>query len=455
MMLEDDRDPEPPSAASPDGLVAVAYRSEPTEALTDDELARLLLRSRQRNLERGISGLLVVAGAQLIQWLEGPEDAVHAVMADILEDPRHRHVSILEKRPIARRLFGPWTMLLAAGRDRPGLADTGQVADPEQLLEALGGSAGSVFPAFESASNGFAGDGSLRHGEPHREDTQPEMSPPERMRAALRGLDVRLGAELKAKVQRRNQENWTLASSALTTLLLEGEFPAVEHFVRAICRREIDPLALQIRLFEQSERRLGDMCRDDRCSETDVVLALTDMVRALRSMNEQVIPNARASRRQPPVLVVTAPGESHMLPAVLDAEVLWQRGWSPHLDFPNVIEELEELVANSWYGAVDIALSGVFRRRSLLRRLEETIDRARRASLNKSIAITIGGRAVYEDRSVLSILGADALVPTASAIEESIIEAISRREKMMAAQAAALAVRSSPGASALPGSLHR
>lgn len=66
--------------------------------------------SRSRNAAGGVTGLLVYSGEHFAQVLEGPADALAAIIASIRADPRHQ---ILWERPLAEvhhRWFGDWSM---------------------------------------------------------------------------------------------------------------------------------------------------------------------------------------------------------------------------------------------------------------------------------------------------------------------------------------------------------
>lgn len=405
-------------------IVALSYSSVPSEDLSSTELKLLLEQSRRNNSLAHITGIILVREASIFQWLEGPERAIDELMDRIVSDPRHSNVEVLERVYVTERFFGPWTMLLATddntSKDLPNDAihiATNTIA--ENHGNALSHASLKAFArqariaAVDQAIISAAGRIDVR--------SLPKES-------AVQPFDVQLSARLHAQEEFSNREKWDLAASALTTLLLENDFWGVEHFLRAMSRREADPLPLQISLLEQSERKLGDLWFDNLCSDVEINSALSDMIRALRSVNFGTLPVWRVPSLMPNVLVVTQPGERHMLSAVLDAEVLWQHGWSPALEFPRHDEELQQILSGHWYEAVDISMSGVFRRPEKLDGLIHTIELARSASANPDIAITVGGRAVYEDPSLLISLGVDALVTSATDVEFAIHDAIKRSQ---------------------------
>ncbi len=91
-------------------LVRLVYISEATRPFTPEELATLLRRSQENNAARGLSGLLLHAGGNFIQVLEGTAEAVTERYDVIAADVRHRRVSRILCEVTTTRLFGRWTM---------------------------------------------------------------------------------------------------------------------------------------------------------------------------------------------------------------------------------------------------------------------------------------------------------------------------------------------------------
>ncbi|MEO1475317.1 MAG: BLUF domain-containing protein [Pseudomonadota bacterium] len=420
-------DPEPGGKhdRGQDDLVALSYKSRPVTEFSASDRARLLQQARHNNSELEVSGVIVIGADCIYQWLEGPTASVDALIERIGNDPRHRDVEILERYPIRHRLFEPWTMLLATDRGDESSADESAVSVPESSISDMGDG------AFKRHGMGKISK-LVRESLPDidtRRAASVQITNTSMRDVAMSGsFGHQLRDRLGAKIDRANSQSWDLAASALATLLLEDEYSKVEHFLRSLTRREADPLPLQVSLMEQAERRLGDLWLEDFCSDVDVESALTDLIRALRNINFGTLPIWRAPIDLPRVLVVSQPGELHMLPAVLDAEVLWQHGWSPVLEFPKRDEDLQQLLSEQWFEVLDISMSGVFRRADRLEGLTKTVELARAASANRQIVVTVGGRAISEDRSLLIEIGADAAVNSARDVETAIYDAIKSAE---------------------------
>lgn len=63
-----------------------------------------------RNHELSITGALIYTELHFAQILEGPVWSVKSLMSSIRRDYRHRDVRTVQEHPIARRVFGRWSM---------------------------------------------------------------------------------------------------------------------------------------------------------------------------------------------------------------------------------------------------------------------------------------------------------------------------------------------------------
>jgi hypothetical protein len=91
-------------------LTNLIYASSATQDMSNDDLLKLLTKSRENNGRLNITGILLYRGGNFLQILEGEKDAVGALFKVIEQDPRHRQVSFLLQRPIPEREFAQWQM---------------------------------------------------------------------------------------------------------------------------------------------------------------------------------------------------------------------------------------------------------------------------------------------------------------------------------------------------------
>lgn len=91
-------------------MLSLTYVSSAAQVLEQDDLVELLAAIRPRNEERGLTGMLLYCGGNIIQTLEGPDDVVDATFAAIERDSRHTGVILMLREQISERAFGDWSM---------------------------------------------------------------------------------------------------------------------------------------------------------------------------------------------------------------------------------------------------------------------------------------------------------------------------------------------------------
>jgi hypothetical protein len=93
-------------------LVRLLYASRAVEAVGASLVDAILSRSREYNAEHGITGVLCVcpSGNVFIQVLEGAREEVNRLYNNIVRDPRHRDITLLDYAEIDERGFANWRM---------------------------------------------------------------------------------------------------------------------------------------------------------------------------------------------------------------------------------------------------------------------------------------------------------------------------------------------------------
>jgi hypothetical protein len=91
-------------------MFSLVYISSAIHAQSEAELVVLLDQSRRDNLAAHVTGLLLYKDGNFMQLLEGPEEAVRALMEKIKVDNRHQNVIVLLEEAIERRQFADWSM---------------------------------------------------------------------------------------------------------------------------------------------------------------------------------------------------------------------------------------------------------------------------------------------------------------------------------------------------------
>ena len=110
------------------GLHELTYCSLATRAMSPADLTALLDEAREKNLQRGITGLLVFFRQEFIQLLEGDRAEIFSLYQSICSDPRNRNNHLMWEEPITQRSFADWSMAFTAmddltPKDRLGFSD--------------------------------------------------------------------------------------------------------------------------------------------------------------------------------------------------------------------------------------------------------------------------------------------------------------------------------------------
>lgn len=93
-------------------LIRLLYASRSASEIDETLIASILDHSRKYNQEHGITGILCAytPGNVFLQLLEGGRGAVNALYANIVRDPRHSDVTLLDCAEITERRFASWRM---------------------------------------------------------------------------------------------------------------------------------------------------------------------------------------------------------------------------------------------------------------------------------------------------------------------------------------------------------
>ena len=90
-------------------LIQLIYVSD-LPAGQETELPAILETSVRRNGEDGLTGMLLYAGGNIMQVLEGEEGAVRRTYERISCDPRHRNIILLSEEAVPAPDFPDWRM---------------------------------------------------------------------------------------------------------------------------------------------------------------------------------------------------------------------------------------------------------------------------------------------------------------------------------------------------------
>ena len=111
-------------------LEHVIYSSVAAQDFEASQLAELLEKARRANEIAGLTGMLLYteSDGSFFQVVEGESGALDQLLAKLLLDKRHSHVTLIIREPIVERSFEDWTMGFSSVspdklRKIPGLND--------------------------------------------------------------------------------------------------------------------------------------------------------------------------------------------------------------------------------------------------------------------------------------------------------------------------------------------
>jgi hypothetical protein len=398
----------------------MVYRSRAVGALSDYELYELVQAAQSRNAAESITGLMLYDDGRFYQWLEGPAASVGRLMRSIKADRRHTDIEILSDKTSTTRQFGDWKMRLATRGIRSIHSINNVVVPSASALE-------DIRRHPEQAADVLAGFSTI-DAAPAAPSNLPLKGP-----AGAILKDILVTAVLPELLARHGRHERRAPgpadqrARALADLLIGTDTNAALDLLRTLQDSEGAIRHLYETLLEPAARRLGDLWGADLCSELDVTLGLAQLQRAIRVLNEEVMqPTLPKGVFLPAVLIVPEPGEAHLLNSVLDADVLAAKGWDPLTEFPASDEALQDLIAGTWFDALDLSLSPAFRRENWLPRVTQTIALARHASRNPALVVVVGGRVFAEDSGAGALVGADGSSSTALQTERVIRAGLDR-----------------------------
>jgi hypothetical protein len=91
-------------------LTRLVYTSTVAEGFNPDAIEQILESARKYNGKNNVTGMLLFNRKYFLQCLEGTRTQVNRTYRDILNDPRHKDIIILDYSEIVARAFSRWAM---------------------------------------------------------------------------------------------------------------------------------------------------------------------------------------------------------------------------------------------------------------------------------------------------------------------------------------------------------
>jgi hypothetical protein len=390
-------------------LRGLAYRSLAVSDLTDSDLRDLLHAAQRRNKAEGLSGVLLFDQGAFFQWLEGPSDALARVWDSISRDPRHHQVTVLRDEPIAQRVFEDWDLRIAMG--------------PKVSIDA-------AIAAINSSSTQL-----LKHlvAKPTSlinmtlEDVFARSVLPRLLEVHARSLRETERRQSTAKIWHADLDS----GAKLAHVLLAPRSGGTARYIDSLLEQGASVNALYHEVFEPAQLHLGKLWDTHDCDDFHLSVGLARLHLEVRRVNA-ALPGAHAYKPGQRVLLCPQPTESHSLGLVMSSEIFDRHGWQVTCEFPSDDQTLLDVVHGHWFDVMKLSQSGSLLRDSRLLSMRDTIDAARRASLNPALIVIVDGRTFVERPQVYRAVHANA-------VSLSVLQAVPLAQRLLDASRSVMA----------------
>jgi methanogenic corrinoid protein MtbC1 len=210
------------------------------------------------------------------------------------------------------------------------------------------------------------------------------------------------------------------------TLVLSDTSTATRRFVDELLQRGISHDALFLDLLPRAAQRMGELWDEDQCDFSDVTLGLCrlhEVVREHSVVHDGV--SAQVSGNAPRVLLATACADQHVLGVVLVAEFFRRAGWRVWSEPGAFRSQLAAILSEESFDVLGLSAACNVSPDDL----SNEIEIFRKASVNRSLRILIGGRLVLERPELIARVGADGGAGDASAAPVTAKELLMRPGK--------------------------
>lgn len=115
-------------------VFCLVYVSRAVSDFPETALHELMAKSRSKNVDKSITGVLLMHEGYFLQMLEGDRSAIQQLMAVIATDRRHDHVTVVFENTVERRHCPDWSMLLLTSKGE----NTTSSLEKINMLQSLG-----------------------------------------------------------------------------------------------------------------------------------------------------------------------------------------------------------------------------------------------------------------------------------------------------------------------------
>jgi methylmalonyl-CoA mutase cobalamin-binding subunit len=208
-------------------------------------------------------------------------------------------------------------------------------------------------------------------------------------------------------------------SDVLVAMALQGREEQARAEMRTLQQRGLSFDQIQLGLLAPAAEKLGALWDDDSLSFVDVTIATGTLQRLMHFVSIDLFgppflgPTAERPRS---ICLFPEPGAEHTLGAAMAARYFHRAGWL--VDYVSSADEtaLTEIVRSRPIDVLGISLG----RREMVDPAASLISRVRSASINPDTVVIAGGNALTLDPSLVTQLGADAVLAALPAAPDDV-----------------------------------
>lgn len=193
------------------------------------------------------------------------------------------------------------------------------------------------------------------------------------------------------------------------SLILDDDHAACMEYVQSRIDNGMPLRALCLGLFTASARELGERWQRDELSFAEVTLGLGTLHILVHQFSARDRSIAAAGERHN-IILAGAPKEQHAFGVLIVSKIFEMEGWlvtgGPDM---HTGADLTSIVRKSWFDIIGLTASN----EENAHELEEEIVKLRKASLNPSVCVMVGGNGFANHPEIFRTIGADELASDA------------------------------------------
>lgn len=195
-------------------------------------------------------------------------------------------------------------------------------------------------------------------------------------------------------------------AAELARLLLAHEVDIPFAYVEAIRHRGVPVQHIYMQLLAPAARRLGLLWERDECDFMQVTIGLGRLHQLLQRLASQSgdVPTASSRGHGRRALLATVPEGDHCFGLLMVSQFFRQNGWEVWNEFPKSYDDLVGCVSRNSFSLIGLSAA----RLEEVSALTALIRRIRRASINPSVGIMVGGPVFVSQPELAARVGADA-----------------------------------------------